>query len=342
MTRVGGLFERVVSFENLLAAWREARAGKGGKASVARFAFSLEPELHRIRARLLDGTYRFGPYRVFQVCDTKPRRIHAAPFRDRVVHHAIVRVLNPILDPTLVADTFACREGKGTLAAMRRVRQFVREVPDGYALKCDVRKYFDSIERESLLGLLARKVKDPRLLDLLRRLVESAPAGLRGPGCGIPIGNLTSQVFANLYLSPLDHLIKEGLRVDRYARYVDDLVVIDESKARLWEVESAIRDGLAGLGLDLHPRKVGVRPVRSGVDFVGYVVFPDVVRVRGANVLRFRRRERWLRCEVAAGRRTAAEYWSSVDGWLGHAVHADTRGLIAGLVPGIVTGGGRD
>ena len=194
MIRYGHLFERIAAFDNLLAAWQEARAGKRGKASVARFAFDLEARLHRIRARLLDGTYQFGPYRVFQVCDTKPRLIHAAPFRDRVVHHAIVRLLNPILDPTLIADTFACRAGKGTLAAMKRVRQFVREVPDGYALKCDVRKYFDSIHRETLLGLVARKVKDPRTMELLRRLVEGAPMGQCGPGRGIPIGNLTSRI----------------------------------------------------------------------------------------------------------------------------------------------------
>jgi len=332
MTRAGHLFETIASFENLLAAWDDARRGKGGKPGVTRFAFALESELHRIRAELMDGSYRFGPYRVFQVCDTKPRRIVAAPFSDRVVHHAVCRVVEPLLDATLIADTFACRRGKGTLAAMKRVRQFVRAVPHGYALKCDVRRYFASIDRGGLLGILSRKLKDPRLLDLLRRLVESAPAGEAGPGKGIPIGNLTSQVFANAYLSPIDHLIKEGLRVRRYARYVDDLVVVDASKDRLWEVANAVAAGLTGLGLALHPRKVSVRPVTSGVDFVGYVVFPDTVRMRGANVLRFRRHERWLRREVAAGRRTAADYWSSIDGWVGHAVHARTRGLIATLL----------
>lgn len=332
MTRAGHLFDRIASFENLLAAWEDARRGKAGKPGVTRFAFGLEHNLHRIRAELMDGSYRFGPYRVFQVCDTKPRRIVAAPFRDRVVHHAICRVIEPVIDPTLIADTFACRRGKGTLAAMRRVREFVRAVPRGYALRCDVRRYFASIDRETLVAMLARKLKDPRAIDLLRRLVDSAPLGEAGRGKGIPIGNLTSQVFANAYLSPVDHLVKEELRARRYARYVDDLVVVDASKERLWGVASAIGAALAGLGLKLHPRKLTVRPVTSGVDFVGYVVFPDTVRMRGANVLRFRRRERRLRCDVAAGRRTAADYWSSVDGWVGHAIHARTRGLIATLL----------
>ncbi len=332
MIRHGHLFERVAAFENLVAAWIGARRGKTRKPAVARFGYAAEREVHRIRAELLEGTYRFGPYRAFQVCDTKPRRILAAPFRDRVVHHAICRVVAPILDATLIADTFACRKGRGTLAAMKRVREFVREVPDGYALKADVRRYFDSIDRELLVAMLGRNIKDARLLGLLRALIESAPPGGAGPGKGIPIGNLTSQTFANLYLSPVDHATKETLGIGRYARYVDDIVVVDASKARLWEIAGCLDRSLAALHLTLHPRKVTVRPVRSGVDFVGYVVFPNRVRVRGANVLRFRRRERWLRLACAAGTVSPAEYWASVDGWVGHAIHADSRGLIATLL----------
>lgn len=256
MIRHGHLFERVATFENLVAAWHEARIGKTRKPAVARFGYAAERELHRIRAELLDGAYRFGPYRAFHVCDTKPRRILAAPFRDRVVHHAICRVVAPILDATLIGDTFACREGKGTIAAMKRVREFVREVPDGYALKADVLRHFDSIDRELLVGLLARKIKDARLLGLPRALIDSAPPGGAGPGKGIPIGSLTSQTFANQYLSPVDHAMKEALGVGRYARYVDDIVIVDASKARLLGIAACLRQSLAALRLQLHARKI--------------------------------------------------------------------------------------
>jgi hypothetical protein len=322
----------VVAFENLLAAFREAAHGKRRGPDVQAFHLDLEPNLLAIRRELLAGNYVFGPYLRFAICDPKRREILAAPFRDRVVHHALVRVVEPVFDPTLIADTYACRAGKGTLAAMKRLRGFIREVPGGYALKMDVRRYFPSIERERLLALLARKLKDDRLMEVLVRLIRDAPLPQGGPpGRGIPIGNLTSQLYANLYLSPVDHFLKEALREPRYLRYVDDLLVLGTNKARLWRVKDEVAAIMAGLGLELHPRKITVAPVADGVDFVGYRVFPDGARIRGANVLRFRRRLVRLNAALAQGTIDAATYEQQVSGWVGHAVHARSRGLLAAL-----------
>ena len=330
MKRHGHLVERVAAFDNLHRAFRAARRGKRLRPEVAALTVDLEPFLWETRRRLLEGTCTFGPYVCFEVCDPKPRRVLAAPFADRVVHHAVCQVLGPMLDRTFIAGTYACREGKGNLAAVHHLQRAMREVPGGYVLQADVRRYFSSVDHSVLLSLLSGKVKDRRLLDLLEVLVRTAPEEPEtGPGKGIPIGNLTSQLFANLYLSPLDHLAKEGLGLRHYVRYVDDIVVVHESKELLHEVTRAMARFIdEQLLLAFHPRKVSVRPVRSGQDFLGYVVYTNRRRVRRENVRRFRRRERrlreaWWRGDIDPGR-----YWASVDSWLAFASWADSKGLL--------------
>jgi hypothetical protein len=309
MKRTGGLFEQIVSFENLHAAFLAARKGKRRTEELAAFELGLEPRLHDLRARLLAGTYRFGPYRSFRIFDPKPRTIVAAPFADRVVHHAICRVVEPVFDRTFIADSFVCRVGKGNLAAVLRLREFARQVPDGWALSCDVRKYFQSVRHDILLRLLGRKLKDPRLLDLLRDLIDSSPADPAfGAGRGIPIGNLTSQLFANVYLSPLDHFAKQALRLRSYVRYVDDIVVVEADRARLVGARTALVEALARLGLAFHPHRCSIARVARGVPFLGYVVSPARLRVRGDGVRRFVRRERALRRRWAAAEIDAAAY----------------------------------
>jgi len=333
MRRAGDLFERMTSLQNLERAFRAARRGKRGKLAVRAYTYQLEQRLLRTRERLVAGSYRFGPYREFRVCDTKPRKIVAAPFGDRVVHHAICQVIEPIFDRSFIHDSYACRVGKGNLGAVLRLRRFLRAAPRGYVLSCDVRRYFQSVDHDNLLELLARKLKDRRLLELLRDLIETAPVDPEvGPGKGIPIGNLTSQLFANVYLDPLDHFAKERLKLRRYVRYVDDFQAVHPDKKYLHGVRETIRGFLAErLQLKLHPRKATVTPVRCGTDFLGYRVWPHRMRVRRANLRRFIRRERKLRAAYWTGEISAERYWESVTSWLAFAGHADSTGLVRRL-----------
>ncbi|MBN1345073.1 MAG: hypothetical protein JXQ73_20430 [Phycisphaerae bacterium] len=236
MHRHRHLFERVCSFDNLYAAARKALSGKRTKLPGASFLGDLEKELVSLRQELASETYQHGGYHYFLIHEPKERLVAAAPFRDRVVHHAIVRVIEPIFERRFIEDSFACRRGKGTHAAMRRALHFARG--HRYALKCDVSKYFPSIDHEVLMGLVGRVIGDAPLLALLRRILASHADGETpewAPGAelfeyrmrrrGLPIGNLTSQFMANVYLNPVDHLAKHVLRVKGYLRYMDDFIL---------------------------------------------------------------------------------------------------------------------
>jgi retron-type reverse transcriptase len=242
MKRYKHLFEQVCSFENLHAAAYAALRGKRGKKPAAAFFANLEEELVALRFELLDGTYRHGDYHYFQIHEPKERRVAAAPFRDRVVHHAIVRVVEPLFEARFIEDSFACRKGKGTHAGMRRAAQLARKYP--YALKCDIRKYFANIDHEILSNQLARVIGDQCLLDLMNGILASHSEGsrmiwgddlfsVRRIGRGLPIGNLTSQFWANVYLNALDHFVKHELRCKGYIRYMDDFLLFSHNKVRL-------------------------------------------------------------------------------------------------------------
>jgi len=223
MKRYRDLFDSVIAFENLYRAFRLAARGKQEQPEVVAWRYGLEGRLLDLQERLLAESYRFGPYCAFMVLDPKPRHIVAAPFEDRIVHHAVCNILEPIFERTFIFDSYACRKGKGTHPAVFRLQEFMRSAPGGHVLQCDVRKYFQSVDHAVLKGLIRRKVKDHRLLRLMDSVIDSSPANPEvGPGRGLPIGNLTSQLYANVYLDPLDHFVKEQLRGHRYVRYVDD------------------------------------------------------------------------------------------------------------------------
>jgi len=303
-----------------------SQRGKRCQPEVFAFHSNLEGNLVRLQTELKEGTWRPGGYRDFYVYEPKMRLISSAPYRDRVVHHALHQVIEPIFDPKFIYDTYACRVGKGTHAAANRYTEFCRRAP--YVLKCDIRKYFESIDHQTLLNLIGRHIKDAQLLALISHVVHSnnSRAGAV-PGKGIPIGNLTSQFFANLYLNPFDHWIKEVLRIEFYIRYVDDFVVLHSDKKRLNEVRAAIRAKLSEYGLELHPKKQNLFPVSEGCDFMGYRIYPDHRRLKPENGYRARRRlktlvRRFNRGEILIGRVRA-----SIMAWIGHAMHADTWGL---------------
>ena len=215
MKRRGHLFERVADFSMLRRSAIAAAKGKRLSPPAAQFMVDLERECLRLESELQAEEWRPGPFRCFRIYDRKPRLISAAPFRDRVVHHAVSAVMEPSLEAYAVSASYACRKGKGTHAALRKAREHCRS--GVYFLKLDVRKYFPSVDHRVLEELLVRRFKDRRLLDLLRLIVRHGPPGSPN-GRGLPIGNLTSQHFANLYLGRLDHFVKEELRIRRYLR----------------------------------------------------------------------------------------------------------------------------
>lgn len=336
------LFDTLCTFEHLLTAYRTARRGKRSRPDVAAFDFRAEEYLLDLRDALRDQGYRPGPYRTFHVTENgKHRTISAAPFRDRVVHHALCAVLEPIWEPRFIHDSYASRAGKGTHAALDRAQHFARG--HRYALQLDVRQFFPSVDHAILRGLLAHHVADERVLHLVDLVLASGADLLRGdyrmvyfPGDdlfaalrprGLPIGNQTSQFWANVYLHPLDLFIKQDLHCRAYVRYCDDLLLFAHDKATLHEWRRAIIVQAATLRLKLHEGRAQVVPVGTGLPFLGWRVFPYRRRLKRRNVIAFTRRFRQQRTRYAAGTCTAKELHASLQGWIGHARHGNTHAL---------------
>lgn len=278
MKRVGHLFESVASFENLYIAAKLARRGCGDTPAACRFWFYLEPELLRLQEELRDGTYQPQPYRYFTICDPKVRRIAVAPFRDRVAHHAIVRVLTPIYEPRFIFDSYATRPGKGHHAAILRAQEFVRQWR--CYLKTDIAKYFDSVDHGVLMEMVSHAIKDRELLRLIERIIRNAsPAGI-----GLPIGNLTSQFFANVYLNGFDHVVKEVWRLRGYLRYMDDMLFFSDSKDELLDLRSRLTEWLSEhLQLRLKDRATLLNTPQHGLSFLGMRIFPQMIRTHPTN-----------------------------------------------------------
>jgi retron-type reverse transcriptase len=340
MKRLGNLWPQVLDFENLLLAFRKARKGKRTRAEVARFDLDLERELLALQSELRDGRYRPGTYRIFTIYERKPRQIAAAPFRDRVVHHALLNLIEPLLDRRFIHDSYACRPGKGVHRAADRYQTWARRY--AYALKLDVARYFPSIDHDILKCQLRRHLKDLGVLWLFDLIIDHSPPFPDEPvtyfpgddlftplarRSGIPIGNLTSQFLANLYLNELDHFVKQDLGIRAYLRYVDDLVLLSDSKARLHAWRQAIEERMQRLRLHIHPRKVNIFRVHDGVDVLGYRVFPGYRLLRNDNGHRFARRLRGFADAYRQGTMDWQDFDPSVQSWIGHARQADTLGL---------------
>ena len=321
------LYPRIWAFDNLLSASRKAQRGKRYRPEVYAFNARLEENLMQLQRELESETWQPGVYRTFHVQEAKRRLISAAPYRDRVVHHALCNVIEPLFERSFIFDSYACRKGKGTHAAADRYTQFSRRAR--YVLKCDLSLYFASIRHEVLYAQLAKRIADHATLGLCAKVIRSwGDEGLLWPsGAGIPIGNLTSQFFANLYLNDFDHWMKETMGCRLYVRYVDDFVVLNDGKKRLHALVPVIEGYLSGLGLALHPRKRSVFPVTEGCDFMGYRIWPDHRRLRPENGYRFRRRLRAMARDYRDGKIDQESVRASVMSWLGHAQHADTWGL---------------
>ncbi len=271
MKRVGGLYERIAAPENLRLAFWKARRSKDGKADVEAFRRNLEVEVECLRSDLLAEQIAWGRYHLFTIYDPKERVICAALFRDRVLHHAIMNVCDPVFERYQVFDSYACRKGKGLHACLDRARYYTRR--HGWYLKLDVRKYFDSIQHAILLEQICRQFKDERTLRLMAGLISTYATE---PGMGLPIGNLTSQYFANHYLGSLDHLCKETLRIPGYVRYMDDIVLWADSREDLLGWHETIVD-FCDKELSLELKPPCLNKTRLGISMLGYRVLPGTV-----------------------------------------------------------------
>jgi len=282
-------------------AWKEFRRGKRKKIDVQIFERNLEDNLFALHQKLADGIYQHGNYTSFYITDPKRRKIHKACVRDRVLHHAVYRILYPIFDKSFIYDSYSCRLKKGTYKAIDRLEIFVRKISKNYfgkcfVLKCDIKKFFASVDQGILLKIIEGKIFDPETLWLVREIIESfnsrereyLPAGRQETG--LPIGNLTSQLFANIYLNQFDQFIKHQFRVKYYTRYTDDFVIISNSAEFLTSLIPKIKKFLLdNLKLELHPDKIIIRKLRQGVDFLGYVVLPHY------RILRTKTKKRMLK-----------------------------------------------
>ena len=259
-------------------AWKEFITGKKKRKDVQEFERYLMSNLISLHDNFANKIYAHSAYEAFNISDPKPRHIHKAKVRDRLLHHAIYRILYPFFDRTFISDSFSCRLNKGTHRALNRFKIFAQKVSRNHrktcwVLKCDIRKFFENIDHEILLTILKGYIPDKNIVWLLEKVIRSF---LSAPGRGLPLGNLTSQLFVNIYMNEFDQFIKHNLKAKYYIRYADDFVVLSNDKAWLEELLPKIADFLSEkLKLEIHPDKVFIKTLASGVDFLGWVHFPD-------------------------------------------------------------------
>lgn len=336
MKRVGNLYSSITKFDNLLLAAKKAQRCKRFKPDILQFNYALEPELFQLQEELVNQTYCPGKYHTFKIIDPKPRFISAAPYRDRVVHHALCNIITPIFEKTFIPHSYANRRGFGTHKALRKFTHFCRS--STYVLQCDISKCFPSIDHEILKQLIHRKIKCPDTLKLIELIIDhSNPQELildRFPGDnlltpidrrkGLPLGNLTSQLFSNIYLNPLDRFIKENLHTQKYLRYVDDFALFSNDFNFLKLARVEIIDFLCTLRLKLHPIKTQLSETKHGANFVGFRVLNDRTRVISKNIRRGRKRLIYLCKMTNQGKISIIKLHQSLSAWKGHLKHGDT------------------
>lgn len=285
MRRIDNLFPAFCSFGNLLIAYRKARKGGRHNMESAAFFANLEKELLQLQHELSTGAWQPLPYRFFEIYDPKKRTIAVAAFRDRVVHHALVNVLEPIYERLFIHDSYATRKDKGVHAAVARAQYFLKR--NDWYLKTDIEKYFDSVDQAKLLQILERKIKDKALLATAATIIRHG--GIHGKG--LPIGNRTSQFFANVYLHPLDTFIKEQLHVRCYLRYMDDFLLMGNDKKILKNHRISIQHFLQEeLALSLKPSATFINGHSNGLSFLGRRIFRKTIRLRSENLRRITKR----------------------------------------------------
>jgi len=334
------MYSELISWDNLLLAYQKASKGKRGHANVAAFDHRLEDNLLQLQVELQTFAYRPGAYASFHIHEPKRRLISAAPFRDRVVHHALCNLIEPIFERSFISDSYANRIGKGTHRALNRAQEFSRKYE--YVLQCDVKQFFPSVDHVLLRAEFRKKIADEHVLWLCDRILASgigvlsneyemtwfldddllAPLRPRG----IPIGNLTSQFWGNVFMNPFDHFIKRGLRCEAYLRFVDDFLLFAPDKETLWAWLAAIQSRTERMRLSIHPN-AAPRPVTEGFTFLGFQIFPQHRRLKRQKGLYYQRKLKTLRNDYAERCITFEQLTASVQGWSNHVRYGNTVGL---------------
>lgn len=334
------MYEELISWYNLLLAYRKASKGKRGNPNVATFEHRLEDNLIQLQVELGDQTYQPGKYDSFYIHEPKRRLISAAPFRDRVVHHALCNLIEPLFESSFIFDSYANRVGKGTHRALDRCQYFARQYR--YVFQCDICQFFPSIDHAILGSSLERKIDDEKVIWLIDQILSSG-AGILSeeyemiyfPGDdlfaanrprGLPIGNLTSQFWANVYLNSFDHFVKRELRCQAYMRYVDDFLLFDNEKSTLWQWQNTTVKRLAQFRLTIHPG-AHPRPVEEGIPFLGFIVFPQHRRLKRRKGIHFQQKLRRLIDSYHNGEIPLSKINESIRGWVNHARYGNTIGL---------------
>ena len=339
MKRYGNLYPKIINFENLLKAAKQAQLGKRFRDSVLEFNDNLEGNLLQLQKELRNQTYQPGEYHTFRIYDPKPRLISAAPYRDRVVHHALCNVIVPLIEKSFIPDSYANREGYGSHRALKRFIGFARS--SKYILQCDIKKYFPSIDHQILKQQIRHYLKCPETLWLIDVIIDNSneqePVNDIFPGDtlltlierkkGLPIGNLTSQFACNVYLNKFDHFVKEKIKAKKYVRYVDDFAIFSDEQDFLVTARQEIEAYLTTLRLKLHPVKSQLFETKYGANFLGFRVLPNQVRVRNDNLRRSRERLRRLQYDYRYGEISLNDLIQRMRSWEAHLKHGDTYRL---------------
>ncbi|MGV8162413.1 MAG: reverse transcriptase domain-containing protein [Candidatus Nanoarchaeia archaeon] len=336
------LYTKICSRENIFSAYEKARKHKTSKDYVKEFEENLSANLQKIQEELETKTYVPLPLETFIVRDPKTRKISKSAFKDRVVHHAIHNIIQPILDKRFIHDSYANRKNKGTLAAIKRYEEFQRKVTQNYTiknqrliksyvLKADVKKFFDSVNHQILINILERKIKDEDTINLIKKILDNHQT--TEPGRGMPLGNLTSQFFANVYLNELDQYVKHELKAKYYIRYVDDFVIMHKSKEQLEKYVEKINIFLRlNLALKLHPDKTKITPLHRGVKFLGIRVFSHHRLLAEKTIRRFHKKFPDLIKQYDEKTITQEKMYDFIQGWTAYSKNANTHNLRSRLL----------
>lgn len=322
----------LINIENIFQVWGMFRKGKGKRKDVQLFERNLEDNLFALHRCLKDKTYQHGKYGSFYIQDPKQRHIHKAEVKDRVVHHLLYEFLYELFDPLFVYDSYSCRIKKGTHKGVARLTKLLRKVSKNntrkcWVLKCDIKKFFHTIDHEILLRLLAKKVKDGDIIWLLTQIIESFHSEF-GKGKGAPLGNLTSQIFANIYLNEFDQFVKHKLKIRYYLRYADDFLILGTNREELFQCINTLKWFLGkSLKLELHPKKVIVKKHAQGIDFLGYVVFPHYCLPRAKTRKRIFKKLKIKIEELGTGKIPRESFNQTIQSYFGFLVHANSYGL---------------
>lgn len=325
------MYTQLCSYDNLFLAYEKARKGKTTKEYVLEFEKNLNENLQQLRLELLFHAYKPRSLKIFILRDPKTRKISKSHFRDRIVHHAIYNVIGPLFENGFIYDSYANRKGKGTLKAIARFDQFKKIVSHNfsrkvYVLKVDIKSYFDTVDSQILLSILQKKIPDQRILWLIKTILSNYKTSVQGKG--MPLGNLTSQFFANVYLNELDQFVKHQLRAKFYIRYVDDFVIFHTSREQLEAYKTVIGIFLRkNIALQLHPLKSKIIPLERGTEFLGVKIFPHHLLIKQKNIRKFQRKYAAFCSSFERGELTYDSIYDFLEGWIAYAKHANTYKL---------------